>query len=138
LRYTISRVRTASLAKFGFLLGTLAALLPGTLCGWTTLRLVTLLRSWLESWREVEIGAIGLTTTIDFVDLMGLAPFLASLKVIEGEWWAIFLTIVVLSLLVGGLLVGLTVLLLGWVYNLLALVTGGLEVELQVKKPGFF
>jgi hypothetical protein len=31
----------------------------------------------------------------------------------------------------GGLLVGLIVLLVGWVYNLLAAVTGGLEVELR-------
>jgi hypothetical protein len=33
----------------------------------------------------------------------------------------------------GGLVVGLSILLVGWGYNLLAFLTGGLELELQTR-----
>jgi hypothetical protein len=56
---------------------------------------------------------------------------LAALTRLDDNSFILALLIILLYLIGGGLLVGATILLLGWVYNLVAALTGGLEVELQ-------
>ncbi len=133
MKYTIRRVSLLSFAKFGCLLGALVAFLPGALCSLTGLRVIHFLRRWLESWREAEISALGLTTTLDFVKLLRLEPILHLLQTFDRQSWPTVLAAVLVASLVAGLLIGLSALLAGWGYNVLAWLTGGVEIELREK-----
>ena len=76
MKYTVRRINLAPLAKFGCLLGTLVSLLPSLLCSLSALRLLGLVRRWLEGWQEGEIEILGFTATLDFIKLLGLEPVL--------------------------------------------------------------
>ena len=52
------------------------------------------------------------------------------LRLRRPPWWMILALVIVVGIL-GGALVALTLILLGWGYNLVAWLTGGLEVQLQ-------
>jgi hypothetical protein len=137
MRYTVRRISLAPLAKFGCLLGTLASLLPSLLCSLSALRLVGLVRRWLEDWQEGEMEILGFTATLDFVELLGLEPVLKLLQGIEPMPWTFLLLAVVVMSVVSGLLIALIVYVIGLGYNLLAWLTGGLVVELKtVRAPG--
>ena len=136
MKYTIRRISLAPLARFGCLLGTLVSLLPSLLCSLSTLRLLSLVRQWLEGWQEGEIEILGLTATLDFIELLGLEPVL---KLLQGtgpmSWTFLILAVVVMSV-ASGLIIALTVYVTGLGYNLLAWLTGGLVVELkEVRTP---
>ena len=137
MKYTVRRISLAPLAKFGCLLGTLASLLPSLLCSLSALRLLGLLRRWLEGWQEGEIEMLGLTVSLDFIELLGLEPVLKLLQSIGPIPWTFFVLAVVVISVAGGLLIALTVYLTGLGYNFLAWLTGGLVVELRgVRTPG--
>ena len=80
MKYTIRRISLAPLAKFGCLLGTLISLLPSLFCSLSALRLLGLVRRWLEGWQEGEIEILGLPTTLNFIELLGLEPVLDLLR----------------------------------------------------------
>jgi hypothetical protein len=125
------------LAKFGCLLGTLVSLLPSLLCSLSALRLLGLVRRWLEGWQEGEMEILGFTATLDFVELLGLEPVLKFLQGIEPMPWTFLLLAVVVMSVASGLLIALIVYVTGLGYNLLAWLTGGLVVELKgVRAPG--
>ena len=138
MKYTIRRVSLAPLARFGCLLGTLISLLPSLLCSLGALRLLGLVRRWLEGWQEGEIEILGLTTiTLDFIELLELEPVLKLLQTVEPMPWSFFVLAVVVMSVASGLLIALTAYVTGLGYNFLAWVTGGLTVELKaVRTPG--
>ena len=137
MKYTIRRISLAPLARFGCLLGTLVSLLPSLLCSLSALRLLGLVRRWLEGWQEGEIEILGLTATLDFVELLGLEPVQKLLQGIGPMSWTFFVLAVVVVSVASGLLIALTVYVTGLGYNLLAWLTGGLVVELkEVRTPG--
>jgi hypothetical protein len=138
VKYTIRRISLAPLARFGCLLGALASLLPSLLCGLSALRLLDLIRRWLEGWQEGEIEILGFTATLDFVELLGLEPVLKLLQQsIEPMSWTFLILAIVVVSVASGLLIALTVYVTGLGYNLLAWLTGGLVVELEgVRAPG--
>ena len=137
MKYTIRRIGLAPLAKFGCLLGTLASLLPSLLCSLSALRLLGLVRRWLEGWQEGEIEILGFTATLDFVELLGLEPVLGLLRAVGPMPWTLLILAVVVMSVAGGLFIALTVCVTGLGYNFLAWLTGGLVVELkEVRAPG--
>jgi hypothetical protein len=131
MKYTIRRISLAPLARFGCLLGTLVSLLPSLLCSLSALRLLGLVRHWLEGWQEGEIEILGFTATLDFIKLLGLEPVLKLLQGIGPVSWTFFILAVVVISLASGLLIALSVCVTGLGYNLLAWLTGGLTVELR-------
>jgi hypothetical protein len=136
MRYTIRRISLAPLAKFGCLLGTLVSFLPSLLCSLSALRLLGLVRRWLEGWQEGKIEILGLTATLDFIELMGLEPVLKLLQGIEPMSWTFLILAVVVMSVTSGLLIALTIYVTGLGYNVLAWLTGGLVVELkEVRAP---
>jgi hypothetical protein len=136
VKYTIRRISLAPLAEFGCLLGTLASVLPSLLCGLSALRLLRLIRRWLEGWQEGEIEILGFTAILDFVGLLGLEPVLKLLQSIEPTSWTLLILAIVVVSVASGLLIALTVYVTGLGYNLLAWLTGGLVVELmEVRAP---
>ncbi|HID65200.1 MAG TPA: hypothetical protein EYP49_20975 [Anaerolineae bacterium] len=79
---------------------------------------------------------MGLTTTLDFIELLGLEPVLKLLQAIEPMPWTFLILAVAVLSIASGLLIALTVYVTGLGYNLLAWLTGGLVVELKgVKAP---
>ena len=137
MKYTVRRISLVPLAKFGCLLGTVVSLLPSLLCSLSALRLLGLVRRWLEGWQEGEIEILGFTATLDFIKLLGLEPVLEFLQGIGPMSWTFFILAVVMMAVAGGLLIALTVYATGLGYNFLAWLTGGLTVELQeVRAPG--
>jgi hypothetical protein len=137
MKYTIRRISLAPLAKFGCLLGTLVSLLPSLLCSLSALRLLVLVRRWLEGWQEGEIEILGFIATLDFIELLGLEPVLELLQAIGPMPWTFFILAIVVVSVASGLLVALTIYVTGLGYNFLAWLTGGLVVELkEVRTPG--
>lgn len=132
-RYTVHRINTFSIAKFGCILGSLAMLLPGILCAVASGQIIAALRTIAESWQASEVDPLGLGTPIefDFVNLFGLAEMQALLIRLDEQRLTVMLLIILSSIIGGGLLIAVTILLVGWGYNLLAMMTGGLEVELR-------
>jgi hypothetical protein len=131
LKVAIRRISLASLAKFGCLLGVIAAFLPSLLCGLLAIGLANLVRGWLESWQEMTISVLGQELArLDLVHLLGLERLLQLLQTL-GLASVPALVLLVLSLaLVSGALLALIIALVGLAYNLLAAATGGLVVEM--------
>ena len=130
-RYKVRKINLFPLAKFGCLLGGLALFLPGLLCSMASVQVVDALRALLENWQKAGLDLGLIPVELDFVRLLGLKTALATLTTLDNNSFLLVLLVVLLYLIAGGLLVGITVLLLGWVYNLVAALTGGLEVELH-------
>ena len=130
-RYKVRKINLFPLAKFGCLLGGLALLLPGLMCSLASVQVVGALRALLENWQQAAFDLGLIPVEFDFVSLLGLEAALTTLTTLDNNSFLLVLLIVLLYLIAGGLLIGVTVLLLGWVYNLVAALTGGLEVELH-------
>jgi hypothetical protein len=130
-RYRVRRIGLGSLSKFGCVLGGLVSLLPSLIVGWAGTLLVGGLRRLLESWQGAGIHVLGQEIRIDFVSLLGLEPLLRTVQEIDSLSWAIVLLFAILTSLLGGLVFLVMGNLLGWVYNFIATVSGGLEVELR-------
>jgi hypothetical protein len=132
-RYTVSKISTLSLAKFGCVLGGLALFLPGLVCALGSVQLVAVLRTLLDRWQasEVDLAGMGVPVEFDFITLLGLETVQALVTRLDNNHLGLALLIVLLSVIAGGALVAVVILLVGWGYNLLAALSGGLEVELR-------
>jgi len=131
MKYRLNGIGTLSIAKFGCLLGWIVTLIPNLVCALTTWQLLTALRAWLEGLEQINLSLLGLDYTFDLVDILQLQEFLTTLQGVEGRAIPLMISLLIAASVVGGALVALVLILLGWGYNLLAWLTGGLEVELR-------
>jgi hypothetical protein len=135
MRVRIRRIPLGSLARFGCLLGAVAALLPGLLLLLVGLGLASWLRNWLEGWQQVTISMMGLQIPLfDPVQLLGLQPLLARLQELTAVWWLVLILGVLVLALLSGVLLAVISALVGLVYNLVAAASGGLLVELSTEE----
>jgi hypothetical protein len=106
--------------------------LPGLICAAASWQLLVVLRGLLDTWQAVQVDIldIGAPVEFDFVNLLSLENLLVLVTRLDDQRLVVALLVLVASVLVGGLLVALVILLVGWVYNLLAMMSGGLELEL--------
>lgn len=131
MKVAIRRVSLASLGKFGCLLGAVAAFLPSLLCGLLGLGLASALRSWLEGWQKTSISIFGEEIAqLDLVRLLGLEEALRVLQMLGLTSAPVLFLAVVALALASGVLLALTIMLVGLAYNLLSSATGGLVVEM--------
>jgi hypothetical protein len=130
-RYTIRRVSVLSLARFGGLLGGVAICFPGLLCALVSQQLLAAARVLLADWGAAEVELPGVEVPLDFVTLLGLTEVQALVVRLDEYSLVLALLIVLGSVIGGGLLVAMTMLPVGWVYNAVASVAGGLQVELR-------
>lgn len=108
--------------------------LPGLICAIVSAQLVSALSVLLEQWRDAEVDiGLGLPLGLDFVELLGLETVESVLAQLGEQSTILALLVILIFVIGGGLVIGLSILVLGWVYNGLARLTGGLEVELQDK-----
>lgn len=131
MKYRLRRVSTFSIARFGCLLGWIITVIPSLMCGLLTWQMMAALRNWLESWEQMSLRLLGLEHSLDLVDLLQLHNLLATLQTIEERALPLLIALLVLTAVGGGLVIALMLVLLGWGYNLLAWLTGGIEVELE-------
>jgi hypothetical protein len=132
-RYRVHRVTVLPLAKFGATLGAAALLVPSLICALVGTQLVAFLRLLLEQWQRSQVDALGMGVPVefDFIQLLGLETVQSWLIRLDDQRLTVILIIVLGSMILGGLLIAFTVLLLGWLYNLIAALSGGLELELR-------
>ncbi len=134
MKYTVRRVNILPLAKFGFILGGLALVLPGVMCGVMTTQLISALRVLLDklATSQADLGMVG-QVPFDFINILGLEATQQLVVTLDNQAMSVALLVVLVSVIGGGALIGGTIWLLGLAYNLVAAVTGGIEVELQSK-----
>ena len=132
-RYAIQKISTLPFAKFGCVVGGLVMLLPGLVCAAGSIQIVGALRTLLDKWQATQADLLGLGVPVDFdfITLLGLETAQALITRLDDQRYIVALLIILVSVIGGGLLVALIILVVGWVYNFLAALTGGLEVELR-------
>jgi hypothetical protein len=132
-RYQLRRISLFPLAKFGAILGGVGMLGPSLICALVGTQLIALLRLLLEQWQRSEVDALGLGVPVefDFINLLGLETVQSLLIRLDDQRLTVILIIILGGMILGGLLILITIMLLGWLYNLLAALTGGLELELR-------
>ena len=132
-RYTVRKINLLPLAKFGCLLGGIAMLLPGVICAVAGTQIIAVLRIFLEETQTAEVDPLGLGTPVefDFIQLLNLETVQTLITRLDDQSFIVALLIILITMIGGGLLVAVTIMLLGWSYNFLAAITGGLEVELR-------
>jgi len=117
-----------SIARFGCLLGWLVTVVPSLACGLGVWWVEGIVRTWLESWKPIDLGLLG---TLDPIDLVHLKALLEALQTVEGHALPLLVAVVIAAGILGGALIAATLAVLGWGYNLLAWLSGGVVVELQ-------
>lgn len=133
-RYRIRRVSLGSLSKFGCVMGAVIYLLPSLLVGSGGLLALRQVRRLLESWQRVELRLLGQPIPIDVVSLLHLEGVLRQVQVLDGLSALLLIAVVAAGCGIGGLLFLIVGDLAGWVYNLVAAPSGGLEIELREVK----
>ncbi|GAB4538122.1 MAG: hypothetical protein Kow0063_25620 [Anaerolineae bacterium] len=131
MKYRLQGIKTLSIARFGCLLGWVITIIPSLTCGLLAWGLLSAAMSWLESWKQAGLDVFGFEHSIDLIELLQLQDLLATLQQITDRILPLLLALVIVGGVVGGALIALTLIMLAWGYNLLAWLTGGLEVELQ-------
>jgi hypothetical protein len=135
MNVTIRRISLSSLAKFGCLLGAVAASLPSLLCGLATLAAARVLSRWMASWEAVKIRILGnQVATLDLQRLLGLDQLAEILGIITSASGAALVLWVLVLALVSGLLLALVAMLVGLGYNTIAKGTGGLVIEMSAQR----
>jgi hypothetical protein len=131
--YKIRKINLLPLAKFGCLLGGLGMVLPGLGCATGSVTVVAALRALLNTWQTAQVDLLGGLAPLefDFVKLLGLETAQTVFVQLDDQRLILALLLFLICIFGGGLLAAIIILLLGWGYNVLAALTGGLEVELQ-------
>jgi len=130
-RYRVRRIGLSSLSKFGCVLGALVNFLPSLIVGWAGLLVVRGLRRLLEGWERAHIHILGQEIRVDVISLLNLESLLHTVREIDALSWALVVLFAILASLLGALVFLVMGNLLGWVYNFVAALSGGLEVELK-------
>lgn len=128
----VRRIAYSSLAKFGCLLGGVAMVLPGLVCGLGGVVLVRVLRVWLESWQQFNLSILGQNVgSFDLINALRLTALLERLRILDATGPLALLGVAVAVALLGGLLLAVIVVGVGLAYNVLAWLTGGIMLELE-------
>ncbi len=131
MRYRVRRIAPGSLSKFGCVLGALVSLFPSLLLGGCGLLLVGGVHRLLEGWQQVEIHLLGQSIPVDVVSLLDLDSALRTATILDGLSWSVALVTVAIGCTLGGMVFLVFGNLAGWLYNLVAALSGGLEIELE-------
>lgn len=135
MKYRLRGISTFSIARFGCLLGWVVTIIPSLACGLVAWRVVVTARTWLEDWERIDLNLLGFDYTFDLIELLQLENLLVALQTVEGRALPLLVALVVAVSVLGGGVIAFTLVGLGWGYNLLAWLTGGVVVELQ-ELPG--
>jgi hypothetical protein len=130
MKYRIQRISTFSIARFGCLLGWIITVIPSLACGFLGLQAAAAVSDWVQSWQQLNINALGFEYTLDLIQLLKLQDVVAALQTARDLTTPLLISLLIVVAVGGGLVIAFFLILLGWGYNLLARLTGGIEVEL--------
>ncbi len=132
-KHTVRKINLFPLAKFGCLLGGLMMFIPANICAIVAVQVVGQIRQFLDDREILEYDplSLGIPIEFDYIDLLGLQDVQQLLIQLDDQSATVATLIILGGVIGGGLIIGLTILLVGWCYNILAALTGGIEIELQ-------
>jgi len=130
----IRRINPGSLFRHGCLLGVALAAIPSMLCGLSLLWASRVLQRWVDTWEVMPVSILGQEVArIDLIHALGLERLVGVLQSVSAAPTLVFLVSVVWLAVSTGLLLAVTGLLLGLVYNALSSVTGGIVIEASAR-----
>lgn len=130
-RASLRQIGVVSTFKFGCVLGALFHFAPSVLCALVTKWSIGSLRALLESWQNFELTTIlGQSVRANLVERLGLLDALKTLRALDGVSWLIVVLIVLALCVFGGAILGVCISGGAALYNLIARLTGGIEIEL--------
>lgn len=132
MRYTVRRVSLGSAVRVGLALGWLVALCPALCLAGVAVQALRRVSAALGQIRAFDIGVLGQTiATIDLVSLLGLTGAAQTTAQLTSRLGVTFGLLTLALTLVGAAVFLGAALLFCLGYNLLARITGGLELELR-------
>jgi hypothetical protein len=128
----LRRVRLPSLFRYGVGLGSACTCLPAAVCSLLTTQVMGVLRRWLDSWKQVVITVFGTeVVSVDLIDVLRLRSVMTRLEWLDHRSALVVGTLFVAFAVLGSCLATSWLLLSGSLYNLLARLTGGVEIEVE-------
>ena len=132
MRYSIRRIGLGSALRMSLLLGWSVALCPALCLAGLAVQLLRTLSRALAQVQTLDITVLGQNiATVDPLALLQLRSAADAVNRLTAGLLGTFLLLTLALLLVGGVMFVAVGLLASLVYNLLAPLAGGLEVELQ-------
>ncbi len=131
MTFRVRSIGLASSARFGCITGAVAAAPLGILLAFLARVVIGAMHRTLQGWRNVSIDAGPLHVPIDVVDLLHLTNVLNLVSTLDRLPVVVIALVCILFLLAAGILVAITMSWWSIAYNAMALLTGGLTVELE-------
>jgi hypothetical protein len=136
MRYSIRRIGLGSALRMSLLLGWAVALCPALCLAGLVVQALRALSRALAQVQTLDITVLGQKiATVDPLALLQLRSTADSIDRLTAGLLGTFLLLTLALLVVGGVMFVAAGLLVSLLYNLLAPITGGLEVELQRQSP---
>lgn len=130
-RIAIRRVGIFSAMKFGCVIGALVNLLPSIVVAIIAKWIIAALRALLESWQNIELGGVlGQTLRTNLIPILKLDGALKLLQGWDSASWLIVVAIILALSMFGGAIVAAISGLIAGAFNLIARLSGGIELEL--------
>ena len=130
----IRRINPGSLFGHGCLLGSALAAVPSLLCGLSVLWASLVVQRWVEGWEVLPVSILGQEVArIDPVHALGLERLVGALQSVSAAPAIVVLVLAAWLTIAAGLLLAVTGLLLGLLYNGLSSLTGGIVVEASAR-----
>ena len=132
MRYSIRRIGLGSALRMSLLLGWAVALCPALCLAGLVVQALRALSRALAQVQTLDITVLGQNiATVDPLALLQLRSTADSIDRLTAGLVGTFLLLTLVLLLVGGVMFVVSGLLVSVIYNLLAPLAGGLEIELQ-------
>ena len=144
MRYEVRHISLRSTLRFGLLVGALLGALPGICMGALATQVIDRTEQFLTNIQDVnvelpdvEVGPLVVPLpnfTIDLINALGIQDASNTVGGLDAAGPLVFLAIVALSILAFAVMVVLPMLVFGMIYNTIAPMGGGFQVDLAM--PG--
>ena len=133
----LRRIGLASSAKFGFVTGAVTAAPVGVVAAFVARIVISWLRQMMEGWQRatVDVGLLG-KVNVDMVRTLGLSDVLATVRQLDELSLVTVAVVFVVIVVVAGAFAAVTTTWWAMAYNSMALLSGGLTVELEPRSGG--
>jgi hypothetical protein len=133
----LRRIGLISSAKFGFVTGAVTAAPVGVVAAFVVRVVISWLRHMMEGWQRaaVDVGLLG-KVNVDMVRVLGLGDALAVVRQLDELPLVTVVVVFVLVVAVVGALAAAATTWWAMAYNSMALLSGGLTIELEPESGG--
>jgi len=137
MAFRVRRIGLTSSAKFGFVTGAVTAAPVGIVVAFVVRLVIGWLRHLLEGWQgaAIDAGLLG-KVPVDMIRVLGLGGMLATVRQLDELPLVTVAIVFVVVMLAAGALAAATASWWAMAYNVIALLSGGLTVELEPESGG--